>query len=138
MTNTPTRRQGGAVRSSDLGKPRFTKAYGFALVTGVFFILSWTGHFFAQMVAVRNEAHQHGQSFEWSDFLPQFFSSTLENWQSEFLQLIWQAIGLALFFLWGSSQSRESDDRIEAKLDRLLQERGIDPAEVSRSVNEAL
>jgi hypothetical protein len=90
------------------------------------------------MVTVRNDAQQHGQSFQWSDFLPHFFSSTLENWQSEFLQLIWQAVGLALFFLWGSSQSRESDERMEAKLDRLLQERGIDPGEVSRSVNEGL
>jgi hypothetical protein len=33
---------------------------------------------------------------------------------------------------------KEADDRIEAKLDRLLQERGIDPAAVSREVNEKL
>lgn len=61
------------------------------------------------------------------DFLPQFFASTFENWQSEFLQLIWQAAGLALFYYWGSSQSRESDERIEAKLDALLRERNLDP-----------
>jgi hypothetical protein len=53
----------------------------------------------------------------------------LENWQSEFLQLVWQAAGLALFYFWGSSQSRESDDRLEAKIDRLLTEQGIDPAQ---------
>jgi len=70
---------------------------------------------------------RHGQSFAWGGFLPQFLSSTFENWQSEFLQLIWQAAGLALFYYWGSSQSRESDDRVEAKLDALLRERGLDP-----------
>jgi hypothetical protein len=73
-----------------------------------------------------------------ADFLPQFFSSTFENWQSEFLQLIWQTVGLALLFYWASSQSKESDERIEAKLDQLLQERGIDPDQVSREVNQSL
>src|SRR5215203_3417274 len=110
-------------------KPKFTKAYSFGLVTGLFFILSWAGQFIFQMISERNEAEQHGQAFTWSDFFPQFFSSTLENWQSEFLQLVWQAAGLALFYFWGSSQSRESDDRLEAKIDRLLTEQGIDPAQ---------
>jgi hypothetical protein len=36
-------------------------------------------------------------------------------WQSEFLQLVSQAVGLALFFFWGSSQSKEGNERIEAK-----------------------
>ena len=102
-------------------RPRFHKAYSFGLVTGAFFLLSWLGQFLFQMVVVRNESEQHGQSFTWSDFLPQFFSSTLENWQSEFLQLVWQAAGLALFYFWGSSQSKESDDRLEAKIDALLE-----------------
>jgi ascorbate-specific PTS system EIIC-type component UlaA len=61
-------------------RPRFHKAYSFGLVTGAFFLLSWLGQFLFQMVVVRNEAEQHGQAFAWSDFLPQFFSSTLENW----------------------------------------------------------
>ena len=108
-------------------RPRFHKAYSFGLVTGAFFLLSWLGQFLFQMVVVRNDAEDHGQPFTWSDFLPQFFSSTLENWQSEFLQLVWQAAGLALFYFWGSSQSKESDDRLEAKIDALLRDRNIDP-----------
>ncbi|WP_121159941.1 DUF6766 family protein [Micromonospora pisi] len=79
------------------------------------------------MITVNNESQQHGQTFTWSEFPPQFFSSTFENWQSEFLQLIWQAADLAIFYYWGSSQSRESDERIEAKLDALLRERNLDP-----------
>ena len=115
--------------SRSTNRPRFTKAYSFGIVTGLFFLLSWAGQFIFQMIEVRNDAMEHGQTFEWSQFLPQFFSSTLENWQSEFLQLVWQAAGLALFFFWGSSQSKEGDERLEAKIDRLLTERGIDPAE---------
>jgi hypothetical protein len=126
------------VHNNNVGKPRFGKAYGFAIVTGLFFLISWAGQFVAQILVEQNEAQQHGQAFEWSQFFPQFFASTFENWQSEFLQLVWQAVGLALLYLWGSSQSRESDERVEAKLDRLLEERGIDPGEVSRRVNESL
>jgi hypothetical protein len=122
--------------NDNAGKPPFRRAYSFALATTLLFLFSWGGQFIAQAIEVRNEAEQHGQAFTWSDFLPQFLSSTFENWQSEFLQLIWQAIGLALLLLWGSSQSKESDERIEAKLDRLLAERGIDPSAVSREVNE--
>jgi hypothetical protein len=120
------------------GKPRFTTAYGFGLVTGALFLLSWIGQFFTQMVVVRHENVDHGQAFEWSDFLAQFFASTFENWQSEFLQLLWQAAGLSVLLWWGSSQSKESDERIEIKLDRLLEEQGIDPASISAGVNRSL
>jgi ferric iron reductase protein FhuF len=119
---------------STSSRPRFTKAYSFGLVTGLFFLLSWAAQFIFQMMEVRNEAQQHGQQFTWSDFFPQFFQSTFENWQSEFLQLIWQAAGLALFYYWGSSQSKEGDDRLEAKVDALLRERGIDPEELNARV----
>jgi ferric iron reductase protein FhuF len=119
---------------STSSRPRFTKAYAFGLVTGLFFLLSWAAQFIFQMMEVRNEAQQHGQQFTWSDFFPQFFQSTFENWQSEFLQLIWQAAGLALFYYWGSSQSKEGDDRLEAKVDALLRERGIDPEELNARV----
>ena len=121
--------------NDDAGKPPFRRAYSFAIATALLFLFSWVGQFVFQLIEVRNEAEQHGQSFSWGDFLPQFLSATFENWQSEFLQLIWQAIGLALFLLWGSSQSKESDERIEAKIDRLLAERGIDSSEISREVN---
>jgi hypothetical protein len=45
---------------------------------------------------------------------------TLENWQSEFLQLLWQVAGLALLLHVGSPQSKEGDDRMEAKIDAIL------------------
>jgi hypothetical protein len=45
---------------------------------------------------------------------------TLENRQSEFLQLLWQVAGLAILLHVGSPQSKEGDDRIEAKIDAIL------------------
>jgi hypothetical protein len=135
---TSTNGRGVRLRNHDLGKPGFLKARGFAVLTALLFLLAWSGQFIFQLMEVRNEAADHGQAFVWSEFWPQFLSSTLENWQSEFLQLVWQAVGLALLLFWGSSQSREGDERVEAKLDRLLEANGIDPDEVTRAVNRSL
>lgn len=125
-------------KDSQRGKPRLTKAYGFGLVTAALFLLSWTGQFVTQLLVVRGDNEEHGRAFEWGDFIAQFLASTFENWQSEFLQLVWQAAGLSFLLFWGSSQSKESDERLEAKVDRLLREQGVDPTEVSKSVNESL
>lgn len=110
-------------------RPKFFTAYSFAIVTGALFLLSWVGQFVFQMVEMRNDAAAHGEEFELAQLWPAFLSSTFENWQSEFLQLVWQAAGLAMFYFWGSSQSKEGNERLEAKVDRLLVEQGIDPAE---------
>lgn len=110
-------------------RPRFFTAYSFGIVTGALFLLAWTGQLVFQMIEMRNDASAHGQTFTLAEFWPAFLSSTFENWQSEFLQLVWQAAGLALFFFWGSSQSKEGNERLEAKVDRLLREQGVDPAE---------
>ncbi len=114
-------------RSSHGSRPRFFTAYSFAIVTGGLFLLSIAAQFVFQLIDFRNEAATHGEMFAWSAYLPAFLASTFENWQSEFLQLVWQAAGLALFFFWGSSQSREGNDRIESKVDALLRGQGIDP-----------
>jgi hypothetical protein len=45
---------------------------------------------------------------------------TLGNWQSEFLQLIWQVTGLALLLHVGSRRLREEEDRREEKIDAIL------------------
>lgn len=126
----------GRVSNDDIGKPPWWRRYSFILATGVLFLCSWAGQFSTQMMVILNEAEAHRQEFEWGDAWAQFFASTFENWQSEFLQLMWQAAGLAWFLHWRSSQSKETEERIEAKLDRLLWSRGIDPLDISRQVNE--
>jgi hypothetical protein len=59
---------------------------------------------------------------------------TLENWQSEFLQLVWQVAGLSFLFHVGSTQSRESDDRMEAKIDEVL--RAVDASSADSKIHE--
>ena len=132
MAATTAKKSAGraAPKEPPLRKPAWHRAYSFGLITGALFLLSWSGQFIFQVVTVSNEAREHGQSFSWSGFFPQFFASTFENWQSEFLQLLWQAAGLAFLYFWGSSQSKESDERMERKLDALLRDRNLDPDKV--------
>ena len=61
--------------------------------------------------------------------MAQFLASTFENWQSEFLQLLWQVAGLAFLLHVGSPASREGDERMEAKLDAILRAVGREDAE---------
>ncbi len=70
------------------------KRWGAAYLLLALFLASWGAQYIAMLIEVGNEARQHGQSFELSEFLPQFWASTFENWQSEWLQLLVQAVVL--------------------------------------------
>lgn len=94
--------------------------YGFAWVTAGFFIISLIGHWLFGWFAYVNEQLSLGQSPDVASYTVEMMRDTLENWQSEFLQLLWQVAGLALLLHVGSPQSKEGDDRMEAKLDAIL------------------
>jgi hypothetical protein len=108
------------------------RAYGFAWVTGGFFLLTLAGHWIFGWFAFASEQLAHGQPVTSSDYLTIMMRDTLENWQSEFLQLLWQVAGLSLLLYVGSPQSKEGDDRIEAKLDALLHR--VAPEEAERII----
>ena len=63
----------------------------------------------------------HKQPIEFNGYFNQTFRDTMENWQSEFLQLIWQVAGLSILWYVGSAQSKEANDRLEEKVDLLIQ-----------------
>ena len=94
--------------------------YGFAWVTGALFLITLSGHWIFGWFAYANEQRAHGQPASVSDYTIEMGRDTLENWQSEFLQLLWQVAGLALLLHVGSPQSKEGDDRMEAKIDAIL------------------
>jgi hypothetical protein len=104
-------------------KPKDTiwSKYGFLWVTAAFFLLSFAGHWIFAWYAFVSEQVQHGESPEVREFVIQTTRDTLENWQSEFLQLVWQVSGLALLYHIGSPQSKEGNDRLEEKIDLILQ-----------------
>ena len=53
------------------------------------------------------------------DFLSEFASSTLENWQSEFLQLFSFVVLAALYIHKGSAESKDGEENIQASLRRI-------------------
>lgn len=96
------------------------KKYGYAWVTLAFFLGSLILHWYFGWQSYVSEAAEHGQLPQQSEYLDEMFRDTFENWQSEFLQLLWQVCGLAYFLYVGSPSSKENDDRVEAKIDALL------------------
>ena len=102
-------------------KPKdIIKGYAYAWITLGFFLVSLALHWWFGWTAFVDEASQHGQSPEVSAYVTEMLRDTFENWQSEFLQLLWQVVGLAYFLYLGSPSSHENDDRLEAKVDALL------------------
>jgi hypothetical protein len=101
------------------------KKYSFLWVTGAIFVITLIGHWWFGWYAYVSEATDHGQAPQVRDFLVEIGRDTLENWQSEFLQLCWQVAGLSFLYYAGSPQSRGDDERMEAKIDALL--RKLDP-----------
>ena len=97
------------------------KKYAYAWITLAFFTVSIVLHWGFGWLAFVDEAREHGQAAELSPWLIEMARDTFENWQSEFLQLLWQVVGLAYFLYVGSPSSKENDDRMEAKIDALLQ-----------------
>jgi uncharacterized protein DUF6766 len=94
--------------------------YGFLWITLGCFLLSAGGHWVSGWFAFVNECRAHTQPVRPGEYTIEMVRDTLENWQSEFLQLIWQVAGLAYFLYVGSPQSKEGHERLEAKLDFLM------------------
>jgi len=110
------------------------KKYGYAWVTLGFFVFSLVGHWLFGWFAYVGEQAQHGAPIEISGYLEEMLRDTFENWQSEFLQLLWQVGGLAFLLHVGSPQSKEGDDRMEAKLDAILA--AVDPQNADTLIDE--
>ena len=109
---------------------KIIKGYGYAWLTLGFFLVSLVLHWWFGWSAFVDEAREHGQTPEVGQYLTEMSRDTFENWQSEFLQLLWQVVGLAYFLYLGSPSSHENDDRLEAKVDALLHFQGKEGKEI--------
>jgi len=96
------------------------RKYSYLWITLGFFLGSLLLHWYFGWQSYVADAEQHGQAAQQSEYLDEMLRDTFENWQSEFLQLMWQVCGLAYFLYVGSPSSKENDDRVEAKIDALL------------------
>jgi len=110
------------------------KKRSYVWVTLIFFVFSLALHWIFGWNVYVQEQFEHHQPVVFSDYFNQMMRDTMENWQSEFLQLIWQVAGLAFLLYVGSPQSREGDERKEEKLDYIIKK--IDPANYEQLMRE--
>ena len=121
---------GTLARSIQNGKRtrlKLWKNFGLSLGFCSLFFLSWVGQAAAEWQSFTDQQRSHGGSTAIGDFLAEFSQSTLENWQSEFLQLFSFTVMAALFIHKGSGESRDGGDRIEAALKRIEDKLGTEP-----------
>jgi hypothetical protein len=105
------------------------RRYAYGWLTLAFFLGSLILHWYFGWRTFVDEAQSHGQAPEMAGYFNEMLRDTFENWQSEFLQLLWQVGGLAYFLYLGSPSSKENDDRAEIKLDAILRALGGDKAD---------
>ena len=105
---------------------------GFLWVTLGFFVISLAAHWVFAWFTYVQEQQAHNQPILAGDYFNMTVRDIMENWQSEFLQLMWQVAGLSFLLYVGSPQSKESSERIEEKIDLMmkkLQERNLERKE---------
>ncbi|MEV0856173.1 hypothetical protein [Nocardia fluminea] len=95
------------------------RRWGAVYVLLLLFLGSWGAQFITQLIEYRNTQQQFGQPFEWSGYWPEFLASTFENWQSEWFQLVFQAVLLLGAKHWIFRVDAENTERIETKVDDL-------------------
>ncbi len=105
---------------------------GYLWVTLIFFVFSITLHWTFAWFAYVQEQNEHDHPLVPGDYFSETMRDTMENWQSEFLQLMWQVGGLSFLLYVGSPQSKESEERLEAKLDLLIKHMRDNPEQLSR------
>jgi len=107
---------------------------GYLWITLILFLFSLCLHWLFGWYAFENEQLAHHQPIIASEYVTEMMRDTMENWQSEFLQLIWQVAGLAFLLYVGSPQSKEGDERKEEKLDYIIKK--LNPEEYEGLMKE--
>jgi hypothetical protein len=106
-------------RSANLRKvmPHFS----LGIVVCVLFFVSWTAHAFAEWRKFVQDQENHNKPARAGEFVIQFGEATLQNWQSEFLEAFGLIVLTSAYLHRGSAESKDSEDRIEAKIDRVVE-----------------
>ena len=81
-----------------------------------------------------DDAKEHNQPIQLSNYFNMTLRDTMENWQSEFLQLAWQIGGLSFLWAVASPQSKLESDRVEEKIDILIKK--LDPENAKKLLKE--
>jgi hypothetical protein len=93
--------------------------FGLSITFCALFLVSWLAQAAAEWGTYRSDQQLHGEPVSVSGYLVEFGQSTLENWQSEFLQLFSFVVLSAILIHRGSAESKDTDNRMEEALKRI-------------------
>jgi hypothetical protein len=116
-------------RRTQTGFARLWRDYGLSITLFALFGLAFLGHTFSGWMQYSAEQASHGEEatvFGDSGYVWYWSEWTLQNWQSEFLELGVIVVLSSFLIHKGSAESKDSDDEIkkllesiESKLDKL-------------------
>ena len=112
------------------------REFGLSILLLILFLASWLGQAVSQWQVYTDEQAAHGESTSVGDFTSEFLASTLENWQSEFLQLFSFVVLAALYIHKGSGESKDGEEKLEASLHRIEAHLGTLPTAPASSGTE--
>jgi Domain of unknown function (DUF6766) len=119
------------------GERSVWREFGLGLALTVLFFITWIAHAIAEWQTYTDEQLEHGGAVKAGDFFTHFAQSTLENWQSEFLQLFAFVVLAALYIHKGSAESKDGTDKIEASLRRIEEHLGTMPNDAPQKTAES-
>jgi hypothetical protein len=96
--------------------------YGLSIVLGVLFITALGAQTYFgwnKYVAEHQTHHEQPTVFGRSGYFQEWGEATMENWQSEFLQLLAFVVLTAFLVHKGSHESRDEDDETKQQLKRM-------------------
>ena len=102
------------------------KNFGLSIAFCLLFFISWIAHGFVQWEKFSAEQKEHNEQPTIAGYVVDFGESTLENWQSEFLQLFSFVVLSALLIHKGSAESKDSDDEMLERIKRIEKHLGVE------------
>ena len=103
------------------------REFGLGLAFLILFFTTWVAHLITSWQVFTDEALAQGHTPKIGDFAAEFGKGTLENWQSEFLQLFSFVVMAAVFIHKGSAESKDGEEKMEASLRRIEEHLGTLP-----------
>ena len=101
---------------------RIFRDYGLGIVLALMFLFSWIAQTLTGWVEFVAEQDSHGQAAELfgaGGYVWPWLQATMENWQSEFLQLFTMAVLTAFLIHKGSTESKDGDEEIMLELNAI-------------------
>lgn len=109
-------------RGRSTGLKGFWQNYNLSIILSALFLVSfglqtWAG--WVKFSANQLEHQQVAELFGPSGYVFEWLAATMENWQSEFLQLLTFVVLTASFIHKGSHESKDSDEELKAMIRRI-------------------